>query len=218
MKTLRSYTKNVIASVAKQSIVLMLLSFAMFAACDDSSSGAGPEPVAEVSSSSGDDAISSSSVTDKGTSSGGSSKPSSSVKPDSNGSQKNSSSATTVHSCSSSNAKSSSSKAWTCKEEGKSVLMSGCAHNGILSILDEYIRRYGKAPDLVVSGFHLMKKTEYLRSEIREIEDIAKELKQYPTRFLTCHCTGTTAFEIMKDIMGDNLEYIHSGEEIKEPK
>ncbi len=73
MKTLRSYTKNVIASVAKQSIVLMLLSFAMFTACDDSSSGAGPDPVAEVSSSSGDDAISSSSVTDKGMSSGGSS-------------------------------------------------------------------------------------------------------------------------------------------------
>ncbi len=56
----------------KQSIVLMLLSFAMFTACDDSSSGAGPDPVAEVSSSSGDEAISSSSVTDKGTSSGGS--------------------------------------------------------------------------------------------------------------------------------------------------
>ena len=79
MKTLRSYTKNVIASVAKQSIVLMLLSFAMFAACDDSSSGAGPDPVAEVSSSSGDEAISSSSVTDKGTSSGGGSRSSSSV-------------------------------------------------------------------------------------------------------------------------------------------
>ena len=48
-------------------------------ACDDSSSGAGPDPVAEVSSSSGDEAISSSSVTDKGTSSGGSSRSSSSV-------------------------------------------------------------------------------------------------------------------------------------------
>ena len=43
----------------------------VFSACDDSSSGAGPDPVAEVSSSSGDDAISSSSVTNKGASSGG---------------------------------------------------------------------------------------------------------------------------------------------------
>jgi uncharacterized protein (TIGR02145 family) len=52
---------------------VVLMTVMAIAACDDSSSGAGPDPVAEVSSSSGDDAISSSSVTDKGTSSGGSS-------------------------------------------------------------------------------------------------------------------------------------------------
>ena len=60
---------------------VVLMTVMAIVACDDSSSGAGPEPVAEVSSSSdGEHAISSSSVTDKGTSSGGSSKSSSSVK------------------------------------------------------------------------------------------------------------------------------------------
>lgn len=98
--------------------------------------------------------------------------------------------------------------------EGKSILLSGCAHNGILSILDEYVDRYGKAPDLVVSGFHLMKKTDYRDSEILEIERIADELRKYPTRFVTCHCTGTIAYDVMKKIMGDRLEYVHSGEEI----
>ncbi len=63
---------------------VVLMTVMAIAACDDSSSGAGPEPVAEVSSSSTirhceeqtegcDEAISSSSVTDKETSSGGSS-------------------------------------------------------------------------------------------------------------------------------------------------
>ena len=52
---------------------VVLMTVMAIVACDDSSSGAGPDPVAEVSSSSGDDAISSSSITDKGTSSGGSS-------------------------------------------------------------------------------------------------------------------------------------------------
>ena len=77
MKRIFRNNKNTMAYA-----ILILLSFAMFTACDDSSSGAGPEPVAEVSSSSGDidKAISSSSVTDKGTSSGGSSRSSSSVK------------------------------------------------------------------------------------------------------------------------------------------
>ena len=69
----------------------LFAAFCFFTACDDSSSGAGPDPVAEVSSSSGDEAISSSSVTDKGTSSGGGSKSSSSVKPGDD-SQKSSSS------------------------------------------------------------------------------------------------------------------------------
>lgn len=98
-------------------------------------------------------------------------------------------------------------------QEGKSILMSGCAHNGILSILDEYTERYGESPDFVFSGFHLMKKTNYLKEEIMEIESIAKELNRYRTKFITCHCTGITAFEIMKKIMGDSLEYVHSGEE-----
>ena len=100
------------------------------------------------------------------------------------------------------------------REEGKSVLLSGCAHNGILSILDAYIEKFGQAPDLVVSGFHLMKKTEYNESEIEEIKDIAEELKKYTSRFVTCHCTGIPAYEIMKPVLGDRLEYVHAGEEI----
>lgn len=101
-------------------------------------------------------------------------------------------------------------------QNGKHVLMSGCAHNGILSILDSYMDRYGKAPDLVISGFHLMKKRDYRDSEVREIEDIASGLMNYPTRFVTCHCTGTVAYEVMKKIMGDRLTYVHSGESIAE--
>ena len=100
------------------------------------------------------------------------------------------------------------------KAEGKSILLSGCAHNGILSILDAYIEKFGQAPDFVVSGFHLMKKTEYKESEIEEIKDIAEELKKYTSRFVTCHCTGIPAYEIMKPVLGDRLEYVHSGEEI----
>ena len=100
------------------------------------------------------------------------------------------------------------------RQEGKTVLISGCAHNGILNILDAYKDKYGKAPDMVVSGFHLMKKTEYSEKEMEEIKNIAYELKDYPTKFVTCHCTGLAAFDIMKNIMGDRIEYVHSGETI----
>ncbi len=100
------------------------------------------------------------------------------------------------------------------KAKGLTVLMSGCAHNGILSILDAYKEKFGKHPDIVVSGFHLMVKREYREDELQEVRAIAEELSKYPTRFYTCHCTGLPAFREMKEIMGDQLEYIHSGDEI----
>lgn len=101
------------------------------------------------------------------------------------------------------------------KERGKTVLLSGCAHNGILSILDAYKEKYGSLPDVVISGFHLMMKREYRDDELREVRAIAEALTGYPTKFYTCHCTGIPAFEEMKTIMGDQLEYLHSGDEIK---
>ena len=96
----------------------------------------------------------------------------------------------------------------------KRILLSGCAHNGILSILDAFKDKYGAAPDVVISGFHLMKKTDYSDEEFKEIEDIGKELRKYPTRFFTCHCTGESAYNIMKLTMGEQLRYVHSGEEV----
>ena len=100
------------------------------------------------------------------------------------------------------------------RSEGKTILVSGCAHIGILNIMDAYYDKYNSYPDMAVSGFHLMKRTPYHNTQIKEIEEIARELKKYPTQFITCHCTGLEAYDIMKDIMGDKLSYVHSGDEI----
>jgi len=96
----------------------------------------------------------------------------------------------------------------------RKILISGCAHNGILSILDAYNEKYGSYPSVVISGFHLMKKVEYTDEELREIVDIGKELKKYPTMFYTCHCTGEPAYKMMKLSMGGQLQYVHSGDEL----
>jgi 7,8-dihydropterin-6-yl-methyl-4-(beta-D-ribofuranosyl)aminobenzene 5'-phosphate synthase len=100
-------------------------------------------------------------------------------------------------------------------EGNRKILISGCAHNGILNILGEYERKYAAQPDAVISGFHLMKKSGYTDDEITEIIDTAKRLKEYRTIFYTCHCTGVEAYESMRCIMGDQLRYVHSGEEIR---
>ena len=98
-------------------------------------------------------------------------------------------------------------------EEGKYVLFSGCAHNGILNILSHYYDLYGAYPDAVVSGFH-MKKKEYTTEDDALIMETAKHLLTMPTQFYTGHCTGEYAFAIMKEIMDSQLTYVHSGDSL----
>ncbi len=100
------------------------------------------------------------------------------------------------------------------KDEGVTVMLSGCAHNGIVNIIEEYKRKLGSEPKAVISGFHLVKKTDYTDEEMKEIVDTAHALIEYHTDFYTCHCTGMPAFDAMKDIMGEKLKYIHTGDEI----
>lgn len=100
------------------------------------------------------------------------------------------------------------------EDDGKKILISGCAHNGILNILDEFKKLYSCDPDVVVSGFHLMKKNGYSQADEANIRAIAQELKTMNTTFYTGHCTGEEPFTIMKEIMTDNLQYVYSGRKI----
>lgn len=100
------------------------------------------------------------------------------------------------------------------RENEKSVLISGCAHNGILNILDKYHEIYGSYPDMVITGFHM--KSESLSEEDKEvIRHTAQELSLLKdTVFYSGHCTGEEAYNIMKQIMGEKLQALHSGEQI----
>lgn len=100
--------------------------------------------------------------------------------------------------------------------KGRKILLSGCAHNGILNILDRYQECVQGIPDMVISGFHMMKKTSYSEEEILNIQNTAKELKKTNTIFYTGHCTGHTAFEIMHEIMGEQIREFHCGETLIE--
>ena len=100
-------------------------------------------------------------------------------------------------------------------ERNRHVLFSGCAHNGILNILDRYEELFGGAPDVVISGFHMMKKSAYTDKEQNVICSTAEKLKEYPTMFYTCHCTGLPAYDMMKEIMGGKIAYVHCGESVK---
>ena len=100
---------------------------------------------------------------------------------------------------------------------GKKILFCGCAHNGILNVLDALERKFGTGalPDLVIGGFHLINRAEFSQADTAEVTEIANRLKSYKAHFATCHCTGLAAFNQMKEIMGDQLSYVYSGDELK---
>lgn len=87
---------------------------------------------------------------------------------------------------------------------GKYALISGCAHNGILNILDTFKKVYGTNPTIVISGFHMIQ-SEYADDDRKEIADVAKELFQMDTIFYTGHCTGDVAYGILSEHMGEKL-------------
>ncbi len=99
------------------------------------------------------------------------------------------------------------------KEGSVSLLLSGCAHNGILNILDKYREIYKDSPTYVISGFHTTKNSFAAEDDII-IEETAKRLAQTPTAYFSGHCTGEYPMQILKRIMGDKLTEIHSGEKI----
>ncbi len=98
----------------------------------------------------------------------------------------------------------------------RKILVSGCAHNGILNILDKYRELFGGNPQKVITGFHMMKKTDYTDEETEIIVSTARELMKTDINFYSGHCTGIPAFQIMKKIMGDKLTAIHSGDMVFE--
>ena len=92
-------------------------------------------------------------------------------------------------------------------EQNKYILISGCAHNGILNILDSFREIYGTDPSIVVSGFHMIQ-PEYTEDDLQEIRETAVELSKMDAVFYSGHCTGEIPYRLLKEIMGEKLKAI----------
>lgn len=96
------------------------------------------------------------------------------------------------------------------EEDGKILLVTGCAHNGIINILEHFQTLKGRMPDCVIGGFHLSRHTG--GDEDSEMTDrIGKYLMSTNSKFYTCHCTGLGPYERLKAIMGDSIDYLSTG-------
>lgn len=92
-------------------------------------------------------------------------------------------------------------------EGDHTVLIEGCAHNGIVNILNKAEEISATPIVAVFGGFHF-KDTPNV-PEFGAI--LAKRLTQTNAVYHTCHCTSVPGYEVMKGLMGDKIEYIAGG-------
>jgi 7,8-dihydropterin-6-yl-methyl-4-(beta-D-ribofuranosyl)aminobenzene 5'-phosphate synthase len=100
------------------------------------------------------------------------------------------------------------------EEEGITLLVTGCAHNGIINILEHFHTLKGCMPNYVIGGFHLSSHSGGNES-LENIEKIANYLMKTKAKYYTCHCTGIEPYNRLKAIMGENIDYLSSGSVIE---
>jgi len=101
------------------------------------------------------------------------------------------------------------------KSGGKTVLFTGCAHRGIVNILNRFSELFGCPADAVVGGFHIASPSGTFCEEDALIQGIANHMNRIPSRFYTCHCTGKVGFDKLSRYINGDINYLHCGEEIE---
>ncbi|MDY4482397.1 MBL fold metallo-hydrolase [Butyricicoccus porcorum] len=100
-------------------------------------------------------------------------------------------------------------------EEGDiCLLVAGCAHTGILNIMEQAQQVAGRPMTHVVSGFHLCQPSRGIHEPEETVCAIADELRRTPARYFTCHCTGMPSYEILRRELGAQVSYLSGGMQI----
>jgi 7,8-dihydropterin-6-yl-methyl-4-(beta-D-ribofuranosyl)aminobenzene 5'-phosphate synthase len=87
-----------------------------------------------------------------------------------------------------------------------SVVITGCAHPGIVTIIKKAKEIIKDEIVLVIGGFHLEAENE------NKMEKIIPNLKKLGVRYVgPCHCTGEKAKKMFQRVYGEN--FIHAGAE-----
>ena len=83
-----------------------------------------------------------------------------------------------------------------------------------MNILEKFEEYFGGLPTHVISGFHMMKKSDYTLEDTRMIEETAHILSKMDTKFYSGHCTGEYPLGVLKNILDEKIVEIHSGERV----
>lgn len=101
------------------------------------------------------------------------------------------------------------------EEEDGLVCFNSCSHAGVDIVIEEVKKAFpGKRIKAYIGGFHMMgvmgpSSCSYSKEEV---QSIARELMEKTDAcFYSGHCTGTVAYEWLKEVLGDRLEAFRTG-------
>ncbi|MGF1684001.1 MBL fold metallo-hydrolase [Photobacterium minamisatsumaniensis] len=104
------------------------------------------------------------------------------------------------------------------KETDGLIIFTGCAHSGVLNMVETAVELFPKTRiKAVVGGFHLVGLPMFngIGGTREEVEAIGRVLQNYPIdKLYTGHCTGKKAYGILKDVLGDHLEHLPTGRSV----
>jgi 7,8-dihydropterin-6-yl-methyl-4-(beta-D-ribofuranosyl)aminobenzene 5'-phosphate synthase len=84
------------------------------------------------------------------------------------------------------------------------VIITGCAHPGVVSIVERAVALFDEPVYLVLGGFHLGDKSE------TQLESILSAFRRLGVEQVApCHCTGERAIQMFRDEYGE--EFIEAG-------
>lgn len=104
------------------------------------------------------------------------------------------------------------------KEEDGLIVFTGCAHSGVLNMVETTIGLFPNTRiKAVVGGFHLVGLPLFnsIGGTKAEIKQIAHTLLEYPIdKLYTGHCTGMKAYGVLKEVLGERLEHLPTGRSV----
>ena len=94
---------------------------------------------------------------------------------------------------------------------GKTAVVAGCAHRGVVNILAAAKAYLGEDPDALFGGFHLFELRQGDPTADALIDATGKALLPGKTVYYTGHCTGAYAYERLSAILGERLRPLTGG-------
>ena len=89
------------------------------------------------------------------------------------------------------------------------ILITGCAHRGIVNIAIDTIKEFKKEIKLIIGGFHLKD------ANALKINKVIEELNKLDIKtVIPCHCTGSRAFKLFEKNFNNEVKKCNIGEKI----